>query len=39
VLTVEATGVDAGDGRRPGPEAGDGPWTVEFAVEVMPLDA
>jgi hypothetical protein len=75
VLTVEATGVDAGGapaglvrepylglddwgagdhayrsrpaptGRRrsglprPGPDAGDGPWTVEFAVEVTPLDA
>jgi hypothetical protein len=24
---------------RPGPDAGDGPWTVEFAVEVTPLDA
>jgi hypothetical protein len=25
--------------RRPGPDAGDGPWTVEFTVEVTPLDA
>jgi hypothetical protein len=24
---------------RPRPDAGDGPWTVEFAVEVIPLDA
>jgi hypothetical protein len=24
---------------RPGPDAGDGSWTVEFAVEVTPLDA
>jgi hypothetical protein len=23
---------------RPGPEAGDGPWTVEFTIEVTPLD-
>jgi hypothetical protein len=24
---------------RPGPEAGDGPWTVEFTIEVTPLDS
>jgi hypothetical protein len=24
---------------RPGPEAGDGPWTIEFAIEATPLDA
>jgi len=24
---------------RPGPDAGDGPWTIEFAVEVTPLEA
>jgi hypothetical protein len=24
---------------RPGPDAGDGPWTVELAIEVTPLDA
>jgi hypothetical protein len=24
---------------RPGPDAGDGPWTVEFTIEVTPLDA
>jgi len=24
---------------RPGPEAGDGPWTIEFAIEVTPLDS
>ena len=23
---------------RPGPDAGDGPWTIEFAIEVTPLD-
>jgi hypothetical protein len=23
---------------RPGPEAGDGPWTIEFAIESTPLD-
>ena len=23
----------------PGPDAGDGPWTIEFAVEVTPLEA
>ena len=23
----------------PGPDAGDGPWTIEFAVEVTPLVA
>jgi hypothetical protein len=29
-----------GDGpERPGPEAGDGPWTVEFSIEVTPLEA
>jgi hypothetical protein len=27
------------DPPRPGPGAGAGPWTVEFAVEVIPLDA
>jgi hypothetical protein len=24
---------------RPGPDAGDGPWTIEYAVEVTPLEA
>ena len=24
---------------RPGPDAGDGPWTIEFAIEVTPLEA
>ena len=24
---------------RPGPDAGEGPWTIEYAVEVTPLDA
>jgi len=24
---------------RPGPAAGDGPWSVEYAVEVTPLEA
>jgi hypothetical protein len=24
---------------RPGPEAGDGPWTIEFTIEVTTLDA
>ena len=29
----------AGDGpERPGPHAGDGPWTIEFAIEVTPLE-
>ena len=28
----------AGPGR-PGPDAGDGPWTVEYAIEVTPLEA
>jgi hypothetical protein len=23
---------------RPGPDAGEGPWTIEFAIEVTPLD-
>ena len=26
-------------GCRRGPDAGDGPWTIEFAVEVTPLEA
>ena len=24
---------------RPGPDAGDGPWTVEFAIEVITLES
>jgi hypothetical protein len=29
----------AGDGpERPGPDAGEGPWTIEFAIEVTPLE-
>ena len=24
---------------RPGPDAGEGPWTVEFTIEVTPLEA
>jgi hypothetical protein len=30
---------DPGGPERPGPEAGEGPWTIEFGVEVTPLDA
>jgi hypothetical protein len=29
---------DASSEERPGPDAGEGPWTVEFAIEVTPLD-
>src|SRR5215217_2832049 len=32
-----ATPEDPSPGR-PGPDAGDGPWTIEFAIEVTPLD-
>jgi hypothetical protein len=24
---------------RPGPDAGDGPWTIELTIEVTPLEA